>query len=145
MTFFSLAWDREDFLFSSVNWEEQKQVNPFNKATKTRKTFPLRVELKGSHKNCWVCGELEGGCSLRTGPMAPVKTVLRKVKEQLCIGMHAGSNLEKMRKDKSREAEVSGNLRRCYVTWIICWKVKDPGETPNNTRNREAKGVLKSP
>lgn len=61
-------------------------------------------------------GEHGVGCSLQTGPMAPVKTVLRKVKEQLCIGMRAGSNLGKMRKDKSREAEVSGNLQRCYIT-----------------------------
>lgn len=35
-------------------------------------------------------------------------------KGAMCIGMRAGSNLQKMREDKSREAEVSGNLQNCY-------------------------------
>lgn len=143
MTFFSLAWDRVDFLFTSVNWEEQKQVNPFNKATKTRENFPLGVGFKGSHKKMLSVWRAWERMLTENRSMAPVKTVLRKVKERLCIGMRAGSNPETTRKDKSREAEVSGNLQSYNVTWIICWKVTDPGETPNNTRNREAKGGLK--
>lgn len=60
MTFLSLAWDREDFLFSSVKREEQKQVNPFNKATNTEEKPSLSQWDSRAHIKNAECVESMG-------------------------------------------------------------------------------------